>query len=212
MNLIRKPGEKNLKKEGKAMKRLLISFVLALALLVVPVAGALADTTDTVLVTATPSYLGISNSPDTWTLNNATGSGTGVIEPATTYYANPLGDTTAPTATVAAGECYFTIDNTSSVPTDVAIDIGNFSGGSDPMTNSELGTNGVGTFGAYSWYSGMTYADKVVAKITGSNILKADLGANTDLKWGMEVLTQSDAWTGGTSSTATITITLTAAS
>jgi len=68
MDLIGKPGEKNLKKEGRAMKRLLISFVLAVALLVVPIAGALAAD-DTVLVTATPSFLGISNAPDTWTLN-----------------------------------------------------------------------------------------------------------------------------------------------
>jgi len=212
MNLIGKPGEKNLKKEGRAMKRLLISFVLAVALLVVPIAGALAAT-DTVEVTATPSFVGMSNLPITWTLNNATGSGTGVIEPATTYYANPLGDTTAPAGVdVATGECNFTITNNSSVDTNVTIDISNFTGGSDEMTNSDLGTNGAGIFGAYSWYDGMTYANKVIAKTTGSAILYPNLpSTTTQLKWGMEVTTQSDAWTGGTSSTATITITVTAA-
>jgi hypothetical protein len=189
------------------MKRLLISLVLALALLMVPSAGALAATQE-VTVTATPSYLGISNAPTTWTLNEYSGNNT--IQADTIYYSNPLGDTTPPSATVVDGECRFTITNTSSVPTYVVINISNFTGGSDPMTNSEAGTNGAGTFGAYSWYSGMTYPDdKVIAKTTGSDNLTSSLAANTDLKWGMEVKTQSDAWTGGTSSTATITITVT---
>ena len=208
MNLIGKPREKNLKKEGTAVKRLLISFVLAVALLVVPIAGALAAD-DTVTVTATPSFVGISNLPNTWTLNGITGNS--VIEPNTTYYSNPLGDTATPTATVATGECRFTITNTSSVATYVVINIGDFTGGLDPMTNSDAGTNGVGVFGAYSWYDGMTYSSKVVAQTTGSDNLTDNLAANTDLNWGMEVLTQSDAWAGGTSSTATITITVTAA-
>ena len=195
------------------MKRLIISFVLAVALLVVPIAGALAAD-DTVTVTATPSFLGITNSPGAWTLNNATGSGTGVIEPATTYYANPLGEESAPSATVLAGECLFTITNTSSVDTYVVINIENFTGGSDEMTNSNAGTNGTGIFGAYSWYEGMTYPDdRVVAQTNaaGSDNLTDNLTANTDLNWGMEVLTQTNAWTGGTSSTAIITITVTEA-
>ena len=190
------------------MKRLLISFVLAVALLVVPIAGALAAD-DTVSVTATPSFVGISNAPDTWILNSITGNS--VIEPNTTYYSNPLGDTATPTATVATGECRFTITNTSSVATYVVINIGDFTGGLDPMTNSNAGTNGAGVFGAYSWYSGMTYTGKVAAQTTGSATLYPNLAAETDLQWGIEVLTQSDAWAGGTSSTATITITLTAA-
>ena len=191
------------------MKRLLISFMLAVALVIVPVAGALADT-DTVEVTATPSYLGISNSPGTWTLNGII-PGDDTINIATTYYSNPQGDTTAPSATVLDGECRFTITNTSSVPTYVVIDIADFTGGSDPMTNSNAGTNGAGVFGAFSWYEGMTYSSKVIAQKTGSDNLTDNLAANTDLKWGMEVLTQTDAWTGGTSSTATITITVTEA-
>lgn len=192
------------------MKRLLISFMLAVALVIVPIAGALADT-DTVTVTATPSFLGISNSPDNWTLNGLTGNST--IDIKTTYYSNPQGDTTAPSGTVLDNECYFTITNTSSVNTSVVIDIDDFAGGSDPMTNSDDGSNGATSFGAYSWYSGMTYpADRVIAKknATGSDNLISSLAAETDLKWGMEVLTQTDAWTGGTSSNSTITITVTA--
>ncbi len=78
------------------------------------------------------------------------------------------------------------------------------------MTNSDAGTNGAGVFGAYSWYDGMTYSSKVVAQTTGSDNLTDNLAANTDLNWGMEILTQTNAWTGGASSDATITITVTA--
>jgi len=171
-----------------------------------------------VAVTATPAFVGIANSPIDWTINGITGSG--VIAESTTYYSNPLGDTLSPADisaaeaadTVVDGECYFTITNTSTIPTNVIIDIEDFTGGSDPMTNSDAGTNGVGIFGAYSWYSGMTYPNKVIASknATGSAILYSSLTATTDLLWGMEVLTQSDAWAGGTSSTSTITITATA--
>ena len=211
MNLISKPGGKYLKKEGRAMKRLLISFVLAAALLVVPVAGALAAT-DTVTVTATPSFVSISNAPGTWTLNGITGNGG--IEIGTTYYSNPLGDTTPPSATVLDTECQFTITNTSTVITNVMVNIEDFTGGSDEMTNSNAGTNGAGSFGAYSWYEGMTTysSSKVIAETNASvsEILYSNLAAGAPLKWGMEILTQSDAWAGNTSSTADITITVTA--
>lgn len=191
------------------MKRLLISVISAVALLVLLASAALAVETDTVTVTATPSYLSFSNAPSTWTINGITGNS--VIDISTTYYSNPLGDTTVPTATVVDGDCQFTITNTSTVVTNVKVDIGNFSGGSDPMNNSDAGTNGAGIFGAFTWYSGMTYSGKVVAKTTASSDLKASLAATTNLLWGMEILTQTDAWSGGTSSTATITITMTAA-
>ncbi len=200
------------------MKRLIISVILAVALLVIPVSGAFAAEFDTVTVTATPSYIAISNLPNTWTLNNITGNG--AIDINTTYYSNPLGDTQSPSVDggegadlVADGECQFTITNTSTVPTNIVVDIEDFLGGSDPMLNSELGSNGAGTFGAYSWYSGMTYSTKVIAKknATGSANLISGLAATTNLLWGIEVLTQSDTWAGGTSSTSTITITASAA-
>lgn len=194
------------------MKRLLISIVMAVALLVIPVSGALAAT-ETVEVTATPGYVAISNAPDAWILNGI-GGGNSAIDPDITYYSNPLGDTTAPAgANVVDGECLFTITNTSTVSTNVVIDIEDFTGGSDPMLNSDAGTNGAGTFGAHTWYSGMTYTGKVIAKktATGSANLISGLTATTNLLWGMEVLTQSDAWTGIDSSTATITITVTSA-
>jgi hypothetical protein len=187
------------------MKKTLIAILLALALAVIPATGVLAATSDTVTVTAVPSYISIEEiGHTTWTINGI--SGNGVINTSTTYYANPGGDTTAPSATVAAGECYFEIDNTSTVAIDITVDFDNFSGGTSPMTNSNTGSAGATSFGAYSWYEGLTYTSKVIAKDSGSDVLKDEHPADTDLKWGVEISTQTDAWSEGTTQTSTITI------
>lgn len=190
------------------MKRLILSLALALVLVMSFAMPVLAVPSQDVTVTATPSYIAISNDPSTWTLNGITGNSVTIID--TIYYANPLGDTTTPSATVVDGECRFTITNTSTVATDLTVNSGNFSGGSDPMNNSDTGANGVGEYGAYSWCSGMTYSAKPIMKTSASAVMKDGLAATTDIKWGAEMETQTDAWTGGTSSTCTMTITATA--
>ena len=200
------------------MKRSLISIILAVALLVVPVSGALAATdTAEVTVTAVPSYVAIAEIGNTtWTINNV-GGGSGVLDIATTYYSNPQDDETSPTATVAENECNFEIDNTSTVIVNIKVDWADFTLG-DAMTNvnqsaGDTNTDSTGqTFVAWSYYYGMeTYASsKVLAKATGSSNLKSNLAANTDLKWGLEIKTQTDAWSSGTSMEATVTVTATA--
>lgn len=195
-----------MKKRIFKMAGVLVALALMLGLVVTP---AMAATEATVTVTATPEYIAMTNAPSSWTINNITG--TGVIQTNTTYYANPLGDTTPPSATVSDTECQFTITNTSTVVTDVFIHWGSFTGGDANMTNSDAGTNGATTYGAYSWHEGMTYASKVVCKSTGSVATEEDLAATTDLDWGVEILTRTDAWTGGSSSTASLTVGLAAA-
>ena len=190
------------------MKRLVISFILALVLVLSVSMPMFAATSQDVTVTATPSYIAISNSPGTWTLNGITGSS--VIAVDTVYYANPLGDTTTPSATVVDGECRFTITNTSSIAIDLTVNCGDFSGGDANMTNSDTGANGATSYGGYSWYSGMTYASKVIMKTTASDVLYNALAAETNIKWGAEIETQTNAWTGGSSSTCTMTISATA--
>lgn len=196
------------------MKRfkLVFSVLLSLALLLsLPVSQVFAATEDTVTVTATPAFISCSNAPGTWTLNDIVGDGVspkGTIAPDTMYYSNPLGDGTAPSATVVDGECRFTLTNTSTVTTDVFITVGDFSGGSANMTNSNDGSNGASSFGAHSYCTGMTLASWVVCKASGSAVTKEDLAPTTDIKWGLGIETQTGAWAGGTSSTATITISL----
>lgn len=188
------------------MKRLLVILLLVAVLVLIPVSGAFAATSQTVTVTAVPSFISISNAPTTWTINGITGSG--VIATSTTYYTNPLGDTTAPSATVVDGECRFTITNTSTVATDITVNFADFSGG-DAMTNSGTGSAGASTFGAYGYYSGMTFSNKVVAKSSGSSALMSNLSATTNLKWGLQVSTRTSDWTSGSTQTATVTVTAT---
>jgi hypothetical protein len=192
------------------MRKLLISLALALTLVLSFNLPAFAATSQDVTVTATPSYIAISNSPNTWTINGI--SGTGKIQPNTTYYAKgSTNETTPPSATVLDAECYFTVTNSSSVNIDLTVTWGAFTGGGADMTNSNAGTNGATTYGAYCWYSGMTYTSKVIVKSTGSDkMLTGMTPATTTKKWGVEIKTRTDAWTSGTSSTSTLTITATA--
>jgi hypothetical protein len=190
----------------RRLVKLGIVFV-ALLLALLPVSQVFAATSQDVTVTASPAFIGIANAPSTWTLNGITGGGKANIN--TTYYANPLGDTTAPSATVVDGECRFTITNTSTIATDLTVNIGHFTGG-DAMQNGDTGANGANQYGAYSWCSGMLYSGKVIAKTTGSGVMKDALAATTNIKWGAEILTQTDAWSSASDQTATMTITATA--
>ena len=188
------------------MKKLLLSLVLVLVLVLSLAVPVLAAESEEITVTYTPAYISISTTPTTWEMNSLTGDSK--VRADTLYYSNPGGDTVAPSATVVDGECRFTTTNTSNIAIDVTLNMADFTGGSDPMVNSNTGSNGVGTFGAYGWYSGMTYTSKVITQATGSDVLMDALAATTDLKWGMEIETQSDAWTGITQSTGTLTISI----
>jgi len=181
-----------------------VSVLVMLFVLAVPVTAA---TSQDVTVTAVPAFISISNTPGTWTINGITGSG--VIAPNTTYYTNPLGDASSPGVTVVDGECRFTVTNTSTVATDITVNFPNHTGG-DASTNSGTGNNAATSFGAYGYYSGMTYTNKVIAKASGSNPLISNLAATTNFKWGLEYKSQTSAWTSGTSMTSTVTITATA--
>jgi len=187
------------------MKKLILGLVLALALVLstgIPVLAA--DYAD-VTVTADPTYLAITNTPNTWDMG-------GKVLVDTTYYSNPLGATTPPSATVLDAECRFTVSCTAGSDTvDLSVNVGDFAGGGAAMTNSNDGSNGAATFGSYSWYSGMTYANKVLAKSTGSaELYSTGLAAEASLKWGIEIETRTTAWTSGESATSTVTITATA--
>ncbi len=188
------------------MKKLLLSLILALVLVLSLGIPALAEVSEEITVTYTPAFISISTAPTTWEMNSLTGDSKVRVD--TIYYSNPGGDTVAPSATVVDGECRFTTTNTSNVAIDVTLNMADFSGGTDPMVNSNGGSNGVGTFGAYGWYSGMTYSSKVITQATGSAVLMDALAATTDLKWGIELETQSDAWIGITQSSGTLTISI----
>lgn len=193
------------------MRKIIVAIVLALVLVVSAGVPVFAATSQNVTVTATPAFISIVNAPDNWTINDEALAGGKTILTGTTYYSNPLGDTAVPSDPVVDEECHFTITNTSSVAIDLTVNFPDFTGG-DTMTNGNDGSGGVGTFGAYSYCTGMTYSTgKVIAKTTGSDPMKDGLAATTDIMWGLSCSTQTDAWTSGAAMTAEyVTITATA--
>jgi len=194
----------------RILDKLRVVVVLVLLLFLVQVTSVFAATSDTVTVNATPAFIGMTVAPDTWDVNAITGGGMVGIN--TTYYSNPLGDTTVPSDPVVDGECRFTITNTSTIATNTTVNFADFVGG-DAITNSDTGSNGATTFGAYSWNSGdTTYAtNRTVAQTVGSNYMHSNLAAATNIKFGLELTTQTNAWASGVMMQATVTITLTQA-
>jgi len=191
------------------MKRLLISSILALALLMVPVAGVLAaEDTATVNVTAVPSFVSISISNTDWTINEISGSG--VLTKDTTYYSKASGDETLTFSDpVTDAECWHTVTNDSSVNITLKADMSNFSSGTDPMTNGN-GTAGANAFAAWVSESGSDWStDKVVMNTTGSITFWTSSSAGDDIKIGFGVQTQTGDWTGGGAQTSTIILTAT---
>ena len=176
-------------------------------LLVSPVSAA---TTAVVTVTGVPAFISITILPITYTINSDTGGNSAMLIN-TTYYSNPLGGTTSPSATVVDGECDFTISNTSSVAADYTGNMSDGSGGSNPMTNVNGATPGAASYAAYAYYSGETFASKVLLKSSGSTLanFKSNVTAAASLKVGFQFATETGAWSGGVGSTYILTITAT---
>ncbi len=194
------------------MRRLILGLVLALTPVLSSLAFAtpvMAATSDNITVTATPAFLSITVTPDTWAPNDIVGNGVtpkGTIAPDTVYYANPLGDATVPSDPVVDGECRFTITNTSSVNTTITINFPDHTGG-DASTNSNLGTNDTTKFGAYSYFSGNDYStEKVIVKAAGSDPAYVNLGATTNILLGLAYESQSNAWTSATPMVSTVNV------
>ena len=145
------------KKGGeKEMRKTLFAIMLALALVLIPVGSAFAATTATVTVTATPSILSITQCPGYLGSKLALSTPVTKIVRNTTYYSNPLGDTTAPTgAAVVDGECRFTLTNNGDVNVDITINMTDLG----TMTNGEGGytVNGATSFGASAYVSGSAW-------------------------------------------------------
>lgn len=196
------------------MRKILVGLILAVLLTMALAVPAMAGNTQSVTVTATPSFVSIANTPGTWTMNGVKGDG--LIDIDTIYYAigaAGTSDTTAPVTTVADADCRFTLTDTSSVNITLKVTMEDFASGSDPMLNAESADNGEGTYSAYSYYSGLAYPSgkvlvKEVANIGTTGVLyTSTTPGGADIKWAAQVETQTDVWTGGTSSTATLTIT-----
>jgi hypothetical protein len=139
------------------MKKTIIAVLLALALTVVPVGSALADTTAGVTVTATPDFLGIENSLSNWN----------------------IGTVTADTD-VASGETYFTLTNVSNVEIDTTIGCNGWSG-TQPWTYGLSAENqGQLSFGTGGGYNTVVPSGSTVTFVD-------DIAAYATQDWGLEL-------------------------
>jgi len=187
----------------------LISFMLVAGTIVGMVVPAMAATTATITVTNTTQYLAVTVTPTTYNFNAAGAAHPGVLIN-TTYYSNPGGQTTAPSATVLDAECAFTITNAGSVAEDMTVNMSDMTGGSDNSTNGNTGTAGATTYGSYTYWSGVLLSSAVLLKSSASGVGYANLAAAGTEKFGIKLLEQTGAWTGATPATMTVTITATA--
>jgi uncharacterized membrane protein len=179
--------------------------LLSLGMFGIATSPANAATSATVTITAAPAFVGITNDPNTWTINGLTHSG--FVKNNTVYWSNPTDDQTTPTAGGATdGQCRFTLTNASTVPTNITLSIADFSGG-DAIKNGNIGTSNTTHYGAYGYYSGLAMASKVIAQSSGSDPLIVSLAGLTNKKWGIEIKMQTVDWTSATNMTAVATIT-----
>ena len=190
----------------------LVTFMLAICLVVGTTIPTFAASTATVTVTNTTQFLSITNNVSTYNFN-ATGVAHAGVLPSTTYYSNPTtSQVTAPSTTVVDGECAFDVTDASSVAVNIVINAANMSGGSDNSTNGTAGTDAAGatSYGADVYVSGVLFASKVLCKSSASSTSISNLGATANKYWGLQINEQTNAWTGATPATFVVTLTASA--
>jgi len=171
--------------------------MLALALVVIPAGNAFAANTATVTVTATPAKLSITVvdktapfTPASWVVNDVAEGGGKLILKSTTYYANPLGDTTVPVGVV-DGECLFTLTNDGDVNADVTISMTDL--GLMTIVAGGYLVNGATSFGASAYISGTAFPGGNVNLSTAPAAFQTTMVPGS-VDWGVALLTQSDSF------------------
>ena len=193
----------------KKLLRVLIPTLLAIIAVLgigIPVGAA---TTAPVTITQVFAFIGISNSASSYTLNSDAG-GTGLVNASTTYYSNPLGSTTAPSATVLDTQCEWTMTNSSNINIDLTANMATFAGAGENSTNG-AGTAGATSYAAWTYVSGLDLANIVIMKSSSSDkMITAMPPATTTKKWGIKFETQTNPPASGGTSTSVILVTATA--
>lgn len=143
------------------MKKILLSFLLALTLALLPAIPVLADATADVTITVTLAHIEISDNVTTI----------------------PFG-TVALSATPSTDESYVGVTNNSTITIDVEIYVVNdtWTGGDHAWTHSDTATAGADTIGAKANAGGTWGSGDVIIKKSGSSpdLIKDDLGGPGD--------------------------------
>ena len=177
------------------LRRGLWSVVFALALLVVSAAPALAATTAQVTVTATPEYIAMTNSEDSWAVGNVAAS--------TTYWWTADGNAPDPEPFEAA-DMKSTITNTGSVAEDFDVKVAAFTGGVG-WTISTDDSPGENEVSVRAGVTGTANEAAMVQVITTDEELTSNLASSSTIKWCMEL--ETGTFTDGVAKSGVVTLT-----
>jgi len=182
----------------KSLKIRILTIAMVLAFTLIPAGSAFALTTQVVTITATPSYIAITNSVDAWTL--------GTVAQNTSYWwAN--GDVVPdPNTNFEAADMKSEIENTGTVAIDVAMHTHNFAGGVGWTLHGTTEGENIVVLSA-----GVTGCATVAAMLdfvdTTPQNLKENLAPAGTIKWCM--LFKTGTFTDGAEETTTVTLTAT---
>src|SRR3972149_4243066 len=148
------------------MKKLLISLLVALTLVLLPATGVFAATTADVAVTAPPAFIAITD--------NVTSYDFGVV---------------AASSTTQSNEDWVGITNTSTVQTDITIAVTSATwAGGVTWTHSDTATAGVDTAGLKSNRGGTWGVSDVIVKFNAPNYIYENCPASTSFTYGIQLL------------------------
>jgi hypothetical protein len=180
------------------MKKVLISILGVLCIVLVPSASAFAATTANVAVTATPTFIALTNSEATWAM--------GIVAASTSYWWTAAGTVPDP-AEFEAADMKSTITNTGSVAEDIDIHTNDFAGGAGWALHATVPGENIVVLSA-----GITGCANEAAMLdlvdTTSQELKSDLAAAGTVKWCM--LLKTGTFTDGVVKTTTVVLTASA--
>jgi hypothetical protein len=160
------------------VRKTLIAILIALALVVIPVGSALAATTADVTVTATPTFISITNSPSSYDF--------GVV---------------AESSTPNTGETNFTITNSSSVAIDTTIKCNGWGTPPDKWSYGPSGPD-TGQLNASNGSGGFTISVPVDPTTAA---LHSNVAVGNNPQWGLQ-LTAPSSFSFGAQQTTTVTI------
>lgn len=180
------------------MKKILLIIVTILALSMIYVIPANAATTADVTITATPTYIAMTNDTATWSIGT-------VVENHDSYYWTA--DDLVPAEPLVDGDMKGTIQNTGSVTEDIDIHSHAFTGGVG-WTISTDQTPGENEVSIRAGITGMANRAAMVQVITTPTDLKTGLTATSTIKWCMEL--ETGTFTDGVAKSGTITLTASA--
>jgi hypothetical protein len=182
----------------KKLTRIGIALASVVAIALGTVTPALAATTADVTVTATPTYIALTNSEATWAV--------GTVAASTTYWWTADSNAPDPTSPTEAADMKSTITNTGSVAEDIDIKVAAFTGG----TGWTISTDDSPAEGEIAILAVVTGGDtaSMTQVITTDSELTGSLASSGTIKWSMKMITPAS-FTDGVEKSGTVTLTAT---